>query len=259
MALLTSYPNQFLTDHTAIREWMDKYFTFTQDFTISADGRVSTAGDVEVTRDPFRRSLIRSLQVEFADVGGNFDCSNCEKLASLEGSPTTVGGNFNCSGCTELVTLRGAPQTVAGGFSCGSCASLTTLVGGPVAVQCSFMCTLCPNLLTLDGCSAFIGGSLFYNRGIGNHDIKSLTGIQTVTSHVHFTQVRKPDAVAVRNLLKSRVKLITEQKAKWISIVNDYHENGDLLTAISQFEKYFKVPFSPQMVDSVAIPELPSL
>ena len=42
-------------------------------------------------------------------VSGDFECSHCYSLASLEGAPQEVGGYFDCNDCTSLTSLEGAP------------------------------------------------------------------------------------------------------------------------------------------------------
>ena len=53
---------------------------------------------------------------EFGVVNGSFDCSNCEKLKSLEGAPKEVGGKFYCDNCNNLKSLKGAPKVIKGRF-----------------------------------------------------------------------------------------------------------------------------------------------
>ena len=40
-------------------------------------------------------------------LNGNFDCSECGDLKSLEGAPDSVTGNFYCHHCTKLSSLEG--------------------------------------------------------------------------------------------------------------------------------------------------------
>ena len=68
------------------------------------------------------------LPFKFGRVDGDFDCSDCTSLTSLEGSPQEVGGDFWCSRCTSLTSLEGAPQKVGGDFYCSNCPSLTSHV-----------------------------------------------------------------------------------------------------------------------------------
>lgn len=46
-------------------------------------------------------------------VKGNFKCSY-NPLRSLKGSPKKVKGDFDCSYCTNLTSLEGAPEKSGG-------------------------------------------------------------------------------------------------------------------------------------------------
>ena len=48
----------------------------------------------------------------FGEIKGNFDCSYCSSLTSLDGAPEKVGGNFNCSYCDSLTSLEGVPKSI---------------------------------------------------------------------------------------------------------------------------------------------------
>lgn len=61
------------------------------------------------------------------EVGGDFYCSDCTSLTSLEGAPQEVGGDFDCSGCFSLTSLEGAPRKVGECFRCYDCSFLTSL------------------------------------------------------------------------------------------------------------------------------------
>ena len=54
------------------------------------------------------------LPFKFGRVDGDFDCSECTSLTSLDGAPQKVGGDFRCSDCPSLKSLEGAPQEVGG-------------------------------------------------------------------------------------------------------------------------------------------------
>ena len=96
---------------------------------------------------------------EWGEVKGDFSCSDCKKLRTLEGAPKTVGGNFYCSSCRNLYTLEGAPEYVLGSFDCSNCSSLTSLVGAPKKVRRNFYCKHCDKLQRLDGLG-YVGGDL---------------------------------------------------------------------------------------------------
>ena len=54
---------------------------------------------------------------EFNLVEGEFLCSYCKNLISLEGAPEKVGGTFECYNCKALTTLEGAPKEVGRDFT----------------------------------------------------------------------------------------------------------------------------------------------
>lgn len=213
---MTNAP-QFLTDLSEIREWLDAYCNITDTITINSDGLVSVDGPVHFNYVA-ERSISR-LMVQFDRVSGDFMFLRSQRLTTLAGSPRHVGGHCYFAGAHLLDSLIGAPTSVGGDFYCSHSSRITTLAGVPSYVGGRLDCLGC-NLHTIDDLS-IIKGSCAFTRSI------------------------KPQAATVLRLLQQRIQLVTPQRAKWISIVNDYYESGDLLTAIAQFEKYYKVPFIP--------------
>ena len=63
------------------------------------DGKfeVSSNGYIEVKNEDIT-SLTNGLFI-WTNIQGNFICSDCESLISLEGAPEKVGGIFYCGGC----------------------------------------------------------------------------------------------------------------------------------------------------------------
>ena len=63
------------------------------------DGKfeVLSTGDVEVKNKSIT-SLTNGLFI-WANIKGDFTCSNCNSLTSLEGAPKEVGGGFYCIKC----------------------------------------------------------------------------------------------------------------------------------------------------------------
>lgn len=59
-------------------------------------------------------------------VKGDFYCTYCKSLTSLEGAPKEVGKDFRCSDCNSLTSLEGAPKEVDGNFCCSFCGSKFT-------------------------------------------------------------------------------------------------------------------------------------
>lgn len=85
------------------------------------------------------------------EVKGDFDCSLCWDLKSLEGAPKKVGGTFNCSNCQNLKSIVGAPKEVGLNFICSDCKNLISLKGAPEKVGEYFYCYNCQNLTSLKG------------------------------------------------------------------------------------------------------------
>ena len=106
---------------------------------------------------------LESLEGAPQEVGGNFYCSDCPSLTSLKGAPQKVGGNFSCSECTSLTSLEGAPQEVGGDFYCRYCDSLESLKGAPQKVGRDFDCVKCPLLTSLQGAPQKVGRSFICN------------------------------------------------------------------------------------------------
>lgn len=111
---------------------------------------VNCKGDVTIKPNEKVESLTRDFY-RFGSIQGNFDCSGCPNLKSLEGAPQEVEGIFYCSGCPNLESLEGAPQEVKGNFYCIGNESLTTLKGAPQKVEGVFDCSGCINLESLEG------------------------------------------------------------------------------------------------------------
>ena len=87
--------------------------------------------------------------IRFGTVGGDFDCSHCTSLKSLEGAPEKVKLGFFCSDCTSLKSLKGVPKEVDTDFSCNGCTSLNSLEGAPKKVGRNFYCRYCTSLTSL--------------------------------------------------------------------------------------------------------------
>ena len=97
----------------------------------------------------------------WGEVKGNFDCTQCSNLKSLEGAPEKVGRNFYCGGCNSLTSLEGAPKEVGEDFYCKNCPNLTSLEGAPKKVGGSFSCSYCKALRTLKGAPEEVGGNFY--------------------------------------------------------------------------------------------------
>ena len=104
------------------------------------------------------------LPVPFGEIRGDFECSRCDSLISLEGAPKKVGKNFNCSKCKNLLSLEGAPKELGGAFDCSDCEKLTSLVGVPKKIHGYFDCSGCENLTSLEYLPKEIAGDLYIGK-----------------------------------------------------------------------------------------------
>ena len=123
----------------------------------NTDGKyeVSCNGGITVI-DKKITSLTNGMFI-WTSVKGNFDCTWCESLTSLEGGPKEVGKCFDCSFCDSLTSLVGSPEKVGGDFKCCYCDSLTSLVGSPKEVGGLFSCNNCDSLKSLEGAPKEVG------------------------------------------------------------------------------------------------------
>lgn len=134
-------------DNTIIKAFLKENYDIGS-YTIK-NGIVNVKGDIEVKNREIT-SLTNGL-FEFGKVDGDFDCSHCKSLTSLEGAPKEVVWNFYCNNCESLTSLKGAPEKVGGFFNCSCCKSLKTLEGAPKEVGGDFYCSYCKSLTSLKG------------------------------------------------------------------------------------------------------------
>ena len=127
------------------------------------DGKfeVLSTGDV-VVKNKQINSLTNGSFI-WTNIKGDFICSNCNSLKSLEGAPKEVGRDFSCGYCNLITSLEGAPKKVGGDFSCEYCTSLTTLEGAPKEVSCTFSCINCNALKSLEGAPEKVGRNFYCN------------------------------------------------------------------------------------------------
>ena len=144
-----------INDKRVIEEWIKSNYNIYGDLTISDDFVVNCAGEVNVNNKSIT-SLTNDL-FRWGKVDGMFNCSSCENITTLEGSPKIVGGSFYCGSCKNLTSLEGAPEKVCGGFSCSRCDKLTSLEGAPKEVGKNFYCSYCDNLISLEGAPKVVG------------------------------------------------------------------------------------------------------
>jgi hypothetical protein len=141
------------TIKVTIREFVDRTYFCRQHIAISAkpnkDGKyVLTASAAVNVRDQQIEYLTNGMFV-WGTVYGSFDCSHCENLKSLEGSPKEVQGYFSCNRCTSLKSLENGPKRVSGPYVCSECDSLESLKGCAPTVNGYFNCSRCANLKSL--------------------------------------------------------------------------------------------------------------
>lgn len=143
-------------DKKAIEKWIRDNYDIFGNLTISDDLIVDCNGDVYI-RNKSITSLTNGL-FRWGEFGGNFDCSECENLTSLKGSPKKVNGGFDCGYCKKLISLEGAPKETRGDFCCNYCKNLKSLKGAPEVVRGDFYCSYCDNLKTLEGAPKEVSG-----------------------------------------------------------------------------------------------------
>ena len=138
-----------------IKQWLIENLKYGSSLCIiskkpNKDGKyeVSASGDI-VFKDTI--SALTNEIFIWTNVSGNFNCSKCYELTTLEGAPEKVGGNFSCNHCTNLTSLEGAPKKVGKDFNCDWCIKLTSLEGAPKEVGGNFKCSDCIKLKTLEG------------------------------------------------------------------------------------------------------------
>ena len=101
-----------------IKDYINNNYNISGNFTFENINEiyvVNCDGDVEV-----KNKKIIKLTDGFiwCEVKGDFDCSECNNLESLEGAPKKVGEDFDCSDCSNLESLEGAPEKVRDSFIC---------------------------------------------------------------------------------------------------------------------------------------------
>ena len=137
-----------------LNEFLDAHPSYKDYLSISEDGKSVNCSssifiyDIDLSNGRF--------PFPFGTVNGDFDCSVCSELISLEGAPEKVDKNFNCSECSSLTSLKGAPQIVGGDFVCDECL-ITSLEGAPEEVGGDFNCSECHNLTSLKGAPKKVG------------------------------------------------------------------------------------------------------
>ena len=112
-----------------IKEILNKYRI--KNYTINNDLSVDVDLFVNLSTQKFKE-----LPINFRKIKGNFICSCCPNLISLEGTPKEIGGIFDCTECINLISLKGAPYKVEGNyFACCYCRKLSSLQYAPLKCE----------------------------------------------------------------------------------------------------------------------------
>ena len=145
------------------------------------DGKfeVLSTGDV-VVKNKQINSLTNGSFI-WTNIKGDFICSDCNLLKSLEGAPKEVGRDFSCGYCNLITSLEGAPKEVSCTFSCINCNALKSLEGAPEKVGRNFYCNYCISLISLKGAPKEVNGDfscvncgkVFYKE-----DIKKVSNVR---------------------------------------------------------------------------------
>ena len=168
-----------------INQFLNNNFKNTSKYKISdkpnKDGKfeVSVNGNVEVKNKSIT-SFNNGLFI-WTNIKGNFICSDCTSLTSLEGAPKEVGGSFYCDNCTSLTSLKGTPKEVGEVFCCEYCNSLTSLEGAPEKVDDDFYCSNCKSLTSLEGAPKEVDGNFccsFCGSKFTQEDVKKVSNVK---------------------------------------------------------------------------------
>ena len=169
-----------------IKQFLNDNFRNASKYKISEkpnkDGKfeVSSNENVEV-KNEYITSLTNGSFI-WTNIKGDFICSECNLLTSLEGVPKEVGGYFNCSDCNSLISLEGAPKEVGGGFYCDRCNLLKSLKGAPEKVG-EFSCDYCNSLKTLKGAPKEVSGDFFCRSckcEFTEEDVKKVSNVKGI-------------------------------------------------------------------------------
>lgn len=222
-------------------------------------------------------SLLTSLQGAALYVGNKFSCRDCTLLTDLVGAPEQVGGTFNAQHCRQLRSLTGLPKLIGKDLNLENNSELTTFDAADSEILGSVICYGLPKLNTLETLPGKIGGMLDL------HDCPSLNSIRSCTSQiagkikwpdldelfcsVPFTELvlsannilrdQIPSYAAIATLLDHRINLSaclftdeflqTEKQPAWYTLVRNYHQTGDILTAIDEFSQVYGAMYIPKM------------
>ena len=158
-------------DKEIIKSWIEDNCKIRSHLKINDDLTVDCSGGVTIKNCNIE-SLTNGL-FRWGKIGGGFDCSQCDKLISLEGAPKEVKKSFNCDRCKNLKSLECAPEKVGGNFSCSWCRNLKSLKGAPRKIEGDFSCSFCDGLISLEGAPKEVGRHFSCS---GCENLRSLEG-----------------------------------------------------------------------------------
>lgn len=125
-------------------DWCNRHIN--GEWHLNDSGQVCVPGNLT-----FKDKSFTHFEVTFAPVQGDFDCSDCLNLTSLEGAPDRVEGNCYFDNCIRLTSFKGGPSWVGKSFISTMCTRLETLEGAPQYIGESFNCYFCSRLTSLSG------------------------------------------------------------------------------------------------------------
>lgn len=115
----------------------------------------------------FANSELTSLENFPLKVSGTVDIQKSFKLKSLKGCSQIINGNFNCTSCTSLISLEGGPKQVNGCYICNDTA-ISDLKGAPKEIRNGYFECSFNTLTSLEGIPSYIGGHFFCYHNKGN-------------------------------------------------------------------------------------------
>jgi hypothetical protein len=179
----------------AIKQFLKENYkgTFTVSKEPNKDGfYVVTAKKAVILTNTMAESLTNGIFI-FDDTEYDFICES-SKIKTLQGAPKYVGGDFFCSWCHDLESLDGCPEEVYGNVELFGCGKLKNLIGGPNKVGRNFEVQNCKGLETLEGAPATVGGKFLT---FGNTNLKTLGTKTQVVGH-SFIANDCPNLVSVK-------------------------------------------------------------
>lgn len=99
-----------------IEDWINSQTTIIGSYTINKDETIDVNGSIWLNDNKIKTM---PEYIKFGKIDGNFNCSGCENLESLEGAPEKVDGHFVCYG-TRLSKedVRNVAKQVKGNVYC---------------------------------------------------------------------------------------------------------------------------------------------